>query len=185
MKCVGAEKPPCLRCLKARRECIVQAGPQNRPQSCRMSDDYQQTRQAGSTSCRFNDNFPESPPAGQSRTGTTQYGSFHEPNIISLTSVQDPAPPHHAADFARRMPAAQSLTAAQHQQASGLPSVYSLSPDDVVESRMAETSTPHSMASVGAQSVITSHTSRDDQSVHHERSLKAPDDQQILDLVAL
>lgn len=122
MRCVGAENPPCARCLRTGRRCVV--SPSRRGQT-----------QANSLRKRL-------PPISSSvrevpdmETGTPSYGSISikSPRLAPPELPRPPSrrSPTHRPD-AHNSPA--SISRTENVSSPSLPSVYSLSPLDVLGS---------------------------------------------------
>src|ERR1700761_6019437 len=126
MRCIGAENPPCARCLRTGRRCVVQPSRRGQQQS--------------SHSLRKRQSLPPSSPGEAAHYQEAQAAPSPAPaSSGGLLSTAHPLPPKASAlrsPLARPEAHASPASTARLEQGASpsLPSVYSSSPLDVVGS---------------------------------------------------
>lgn len=204
MRCVGAETPPCLRCLKAGRQCVIQPAiqavnpvrrsRQNLEKLCMPSnsngpseDDLDNSSSANqinpivSASSGAIDILDQSNLRGN-RLDPAGVTSSNDSDGRASTSPRDTlAGPHGRRNSYAQISEAQSFVAAPHPQTTGLPSVYSRSPNEVVQSCQSDSAVNPSQTQDAGPELQHRHS----HFTQHETYGKAPDDGHVLDLLTL
>lgn len=118
MRCVGAENPPCIRCTKSGRDCVVQASRRGQ-----QSANSQARRQPASSSS-IDDGIPrrrQLSPLAQSAQHAQQWSPAAHPSPRASFTLRRPTSNSYASPTSPSVPSP------------ALPSVFSTSPLDVLE----------------------------------------------------
>lgn len=123
MRCVGADDPPCLRCVKAKRECI-----------------FSQSDGVCSASTHAGNSTNNSRPGSHSETVPSYDSTAVNRRSIVPNNVLNTAQSHPASQTAS-MDQSRWYSDADSREISQLPSIYSASPITTVESQASPRST--------------------------------------------